>query len=462
MEGQQVSGGNAGRRVEGPTGEDIADALQFRPTSTGRDPVHAVTDPGRTRVVVTGMGAITPVGLDVASSWSALRAGASGIGPITLFDASELPVRIAGEVRGFDPVATLGHKLARRSSRNIQFAIAAAREAVADSGLDVASISCEVGVCIGSGVGGMEVVEQATRTLDADGVRRVSPFAAAISLIDMAAAAVAMDVGARGPNQAVVTACATGAGAVGEAGEWIRRGDAVAVLAGGTEAAITATGIAMFSAARALSTRNDAPQRASRPFDRDRDGFVSSEGCAVLVLEEREHALARGATIHGELSGYAATADAYHITAPDPTGDGAIRCIQLALKRAGLTPADIQYVNAHGTGTALNDAAETRAIKAVFEDAAYTIPISSTKSMTGHMLGAAGAIEAIVCLLAMRDGFMPPTINLDNPDPECDLDYLPHTGRAASITTAISTSFGFGGHNACLVLTRRETPERQL
>jgi 3-oxoacyl-[acyl-carrier-protein] synthase II len=400
------------------------------------------------------MGAITPLGLDVATTWSGLREGVSGIGPITLFDATAFSTRIAAEVRGFDPVAIVGSKQARRSSRHMQFAVAAAREAVADSRLDVASISTEVGVCIGSGVGGIDVIEHATRTLDAEGPRRVSPFAAATALADMAPAAVAMDLGARGPNQAVVTACATGADAVGEGGEWIRRGDAVAVLAGGTEAGITATGIAMFCAARALSTRNDAPKLASRPFDRDRDGFVSAEGCAVLVLEDRDHALARGATIHGELTGYAATADAYHITAPEPSGDGAIRCIRRALQRAGVEPADIDYINAHGTGTELNDIAETRAIKAVFGDVAHSVPISSTKSMTGHMLGAAGALEAIVSLLAMRDGFIPPTINLDNPAPECDLDFVPLTGRAASISTAMSTSFGFGGHNACLVFTR--------
>jgi 3-oxoacyl-[acyl-carrier-protein] synthase II len=408
------------------------------------------------RVVITGMGAVTPLGLDVPSTWRALRDGVSGIGPITLFDTSLHATRIAGEVRGFDPVARFGVKQSRRSSRNIQFALAAAREALADSRLDLGPISTEVGVCIGSGVGGLEVIEQATRTLDREGPRRVSPFAAATALIDMAPGMVAIDIGARGPNRAVVTACATGADAIGDAADWIRRGDVVAALAGGTEAAITATGMAMFGAARALSTRNDEPQKASRPFDRDRDGFVSSEGAAVLVLEDRDHALSRGATIHGELVGYAATEDAYHITAPEPTADGATRCIRLALQRARLAPADIGYVNAHGTGTELNDVAETRAIKAAFGEAAYTVPISSTKSMTGHMLGAAGAVEAIVCLLAMRDGFVPPTINLDNAAPECDLDYVPRTGRTVSVPFALSTSFGFGGHNACLVFARGE------
>ena len=413
-----------------------------------------MSDPRGPRVVVTGLGAVTPVGPDVPSTWGALREGVSGIASITLFDPSLLPTRIAGEVKGFDAAALLGAKEARRSSRHIQFAVAAAREAVVDSGLDVGSISTDVGVCIGSGIGGIEVIEQATRTLDASGPRRVSAFAAATALVDMAAGSVAMDQGARGPNLAVVSACATGADAVGEGAEWIRRGDATAVIAGGTEAGITATGMAMFAAARALSTRNDDPERASRPFDRDRDGFVAAEGCALMVLEEREHALARGATVYGELVGYAATSDAYHITAPDPSGDGAIRCITRALQRARLAPENVGYINAHGTGTSLNDVAETRAVKAVFGDAAARVPISSTKSMTGHMLGAAGAVEAMVCLLAMRDSFIPPTINLDNADPECDLDYVPNVGRPQPVRTAISTSFGFGGHNACLVLSR--------
>jgi 3-oxoacyl-[acyl-carrier-protein] synthase II len=408
---------------------------------------------GRTRVVVTGLGVVSPLGLDVTSTWSALREGVSGIGPITLFDASALPTRIGGEVRGFDPVTLFGSKETRRSSRHIQFAMAASRQAVADSGLDIQSMATEVGVCIGSGIGGLAVIENATRTLDSEGPRRVSPFAAAAALIDSAPGAVAMDLGARGPNRAVVTACATGADSIGDAASWIREGDAVAVLAGGVEAGITATGVAMFGAARALSTRNDDPEHASRPFDRDRDGFVTAEGCAVLVLEEREHAVARGATIHAELTGYAATNDAYHITAPEPSGDGAIRCIRGALARAGMAAGDVGYINAHGTGTALNDVAETRAIKAVFGEAT-TVPVSSTKSMTGHMLGAAGAFEAMVCILAMRHGFIPPTVNLDNPDEQCDLDYVPLRGREVSISTAMSTSFGFGGHNACLVFTR--------
>jgi 3-oxoacyl-[acyl-carrier-protein] synthase II len=406
------------------------------------------------RVVVTGMGAVSPVGNSAPESWDAIRSGRGGITQITHFDSSILPVHIAGEVKGFDAAAVFGAKEARRGTPHVQFAMAAAREAVADARLDIAADSPDIGVMIASGIGGIEVIERATRTLDAEGVRRVSPFAAAMALVDMAPGMVAIDLGARGPNMAVVSACASGADAIGQAGNWIRQGDAVAVLAGGTEAGITATGIAMFAAARALSTRNADPEHASRPFDRDRDGFVAAEGSAVLVLEERDHALARGATIYGELVGYASSADAYHITAPDPSGAGAVRCVRRALEHAGARPEDIQYINAHGTGTPLNDLAETRAIKEVFGAAAYQVAISSSKSMTGHMLGAAGAFESMVTLLAMRDGFIPPTINLDNPDPECDLDYVPHIGRAADVRLAMSTSFGFGGHNACVVFAR--------
>jgi 3-oxoacyl-[acyl-carrier-protein] synthase II len=417
-----------------------------------------VADSGPRRVVVTGMGTVSPVGNSVAQSWESLRAGRGGIAAITHFDASRLPVRIAGEVKGFDAAAIFGTKEARRGTPHVHFAMAAAREAVLDSGLDIGAVSSDVGVLIASGIGGLEVIENTTRILDAEGPRRVSPFAAAMALVDMAPGMVAIDLGARGPNMAVVSACASGADAIGQASNWIRQGDAVAVLAGGTEAGITSTGIAMFAAARALSTRNDDPDHASRPFDGERDGFVAAEGSAVLVLEEREHALARGATILAELLGYAASADAYHITAPEPSGDGAIRCVRRALERAGLRPEDIQYINAHGTGTPLNDLSETRAIKRLFGESAYSVPISSTKSMTGHMLGAAGAFEAMVTILAMRDGFLPPTVNLDNADPECDLDYVPKVGRAANARLAMTTSFGFGGHNACLVFAGGANP----
>jgi 3-oxoacyl-[acyl-carrier-protein] synthase II len=413
---------------------------------------------GQRRVVVTGMGAVSPVGNSAAESWESLKAGRSGTALITHFDASRLPVRIAGEVKGFDAAAIFGTKEARRGTPHVHFAMAAAREAAADAGLDIAAESTDVGVLIASGIGGLEVIEKTTRILDTEGARRVSPFAAAMALVDMAPGVVSIDLGARGPNMAVVSACASGADAIGQAANWIRNGDALAVLAGGTEAGITSTGIAMFAAARALSARNDDPEHASRPFDRDRDGFVAAEGSAVLVLEEREHALARGATIHAELLGYAASADAYHITAPEPSGDGAIRCVRRALERAGVRPENIDYINAHGTGTPLNDLAETRAIKAVFGDAAYKVPISSTKSMTGHMLGAAGAFEAMVTILALRDGFVPPTVNLEHPDPECDLDYVPNIGRAVNARLVMTTSFGFGGHNACLVFAGGADP----
>jgi 3-oxoacyl-[acyl-carrier-protein] synthase II len=417
-----------------------------------------MAESGQRRVVVTGMGAVSPVGNSAAESWESLKAGRSGTAAITHFDASRLPVRIAGEVKGFDAAAIFGTKEARRGTPHVHFAMAAAREATRDSGLDIAAESTEVGVLIASGIGGLEVIEKTTRILDTEGARRVSPFAAAMALVDMAPGMVSIDLGARGPNMAVVSACASGADAIGQAANWIRNGDAVAVFAGGTEAGITSTGIAMFAAARALSARNDDPEHASRPFDRDRDGFVAAEGSAVLVLEEREHALARGATIRAELLGYAASADAYHITAPEPSGEGAIRCVRRALDRAGVRPEDIEYINAHGTGTPLNDLAETRAIKAVFGDAAYKVPISSTKSMTGHMLGAAGAFEAMVTILAMRDGFVPPTVNLEHPDPECDLDYVPNVGRAVNARLVMTTSFGFGGHNACLVFTGGAEP----
>ncbi len=409
------------------------------------------------RVVITGMGAISPLGHDVASSWAACREGVSGIGPITQFDSSALTVHIAGEVRGFDAAEVIGRKQARRSSRCSQFALVAAREALAQSHLPVTEFGDDVGVLIASGVGGFEIQEAATRTLDREGPRRVSPFAAAAMLADMPAGMVAMDVGARGPNLAVVSACASGAHAIGEAAEWIRRGDARAVLAGGTEAAITSTGMAIFAAARAVSTRNDDPEHASRPFDVNRDGFVAAEGACVLVLEDRALAIDRGATILAEVSGYGATADAHHITEPDPNGAGAQRAMRRALRRAGLPPAGVGYINAHGTGTELNDSTEATAIHAVFGAAASGPPVSSTKSMTGHMLGAAGAFEAMVCVLAIRDQFLPPTATLEEPDSRCDLDHVAPHGRAVTgLRHALTASYGFGGHNACLVISAAE------
>ncbi len=409
---------------------------------------------GRARIVITGMGAISPLGNDVTSTWAACRSGTSGVGPITQFDASQLPTRIAAEVKGFDPVAILGVKETRRTSRCIQLALVAAREAVTDSGLDIAAIGDDVGVLVASGVGGLEVLERSTLNLHQQGVRRVSPFTVPSMIADMPAGMIAIEHGAKGPNFAVVSACASAAHAIGEAAEWIRRGDATAVIAGGTEASVCALAVGSFNAMQALSTRNDEPARASRPFDRDRDGFVMGEGAAIVVLEEYEAARRRGAHIYAELSGYGATADASHITAPEPSGDGARRSVVRALERAHAHPADVGYINAHGTSTQLNDAAETRAIKAALGAVAATIPMSSTKSMHGHLLGAAGALEAVISIKAIGDQYVPPTINLDEPDPECDLDYVPNVGREQRIDLAISTSFGFGGHNACLAFSR--------
>jgi 3-oxoacyl-[acyl-carrier-protein] synthase II len=406
------------------------------------------------RVVVTGMGCLSPVGNDVATSWAALKAGRSGIAPITLFDASELPSRIAGEVKGFDASAALGHKDARRTSRCIQLAMVAARQAVDDSGLDIEPIAEDVGVVVASGVGGLDLIERAVQANDRGGFKRVSAFTATAMLVDMPAGMIATDTGARGPNFAIVSACASGAHAIGEAAEQIRRGDAVAAIAGGTEAALTSMGVASFCIIGALSRRNDDPEGASRPFDRDRDGFVPAEGAAVMVLEDLDHAVARGAHIYAELVGYGATADAGHVTQPEATGTGARRCIERALAKAGSHAGDVGYVNAHGTGTPLNDVAETRAWHAALGEHAGTIPVSSTKSMTGHLMGASGALEAVVAVMAIHDGFAPPTVNLENPDPACDLDYVPNVGRPIDAGMALTTSFGFGGHNACLAFAR--------
>ncbi len=407
----------------------------------------------RVRVVVTGVGAVCPLGNDRDAAWHAARRGCSGIGPITLFDSSRLPVHIAGEVKGFDAAALLGAKEARRTSRAIQLALVAAREAVADSGLDVAVEAEDVGVLIASGVGGLEWLERCAITLAGDDVRRVSPFAVPAMTVDMPAGMVAIDHGARGPNLAVSSACASGTHAVGEAAEWIRRGDAVAVIAGGTEAAVTLVGVGTFAAMQALSTRNQDPQRASRPFDRGRDGFVMGEGSAVLVLEELEHARARGARIYAEIAGYGASADAGHITQPDADGRGALRCMSRALERAGARPEDVGYLNAHGTSTPLNDSAEIRVIRRLFGEHAARLPVSSTKSMTGHLLGAAGALEAFFAVMAIHHRYLPPTVNLDDLDPECEgVDHVATTGRAAEPRLVMSNSFGFGGHNASLAI----------
>jgi 3-oxoacyl-[acyl-carrier-protein] synthase II len=408
----------------------------------------------RGRVAVTGMGAVTPLGLDVRETWEACRSGKSGIATITLFDASGLPTRIAGEVKGFDPAAAVGHKESRRTSRCIQLSLVAAREAISDSGIDIGSMQEDVGVLVASGIGGLEFLDRAAIALHEHGFRRVSPFTIPGMIPDMPAGMIAIEHGAKGPNYAIVSACASGGHAIGEAAEWIRRGDAIAVIAGGTEASVTGLGIGSFNAMQALSVRNAEPERASRPFDRERDGFVMGEGAGMLVLEDYEHARDRGAHIYAEVSGYGATADAGHITQPNDDGDGARRSIVRALQRAGREPDDVGYINAHGTSTQLNDAAETKAVKAALGEVSSTVPMSSTKSMHGHLLGAAGAVEAVITICAINDQFVPPTINLDEPDPECDLDYVPHRGRGARIDFALSTSFGFGGHNVCLGFSR--------
>jgi 3-oxoacyl-[acyl-carrier-protein] synthase II len=404
--------------------------------------------------VVTGLGALTPVGLDAPSTWRALVAGQSGIGPITHFDASGLATRIAGEVTGFDPVETLGAKRAHRSARFSQLAIAASREAVADAGLDIEAESDRVGVAIGSAVAGTPETERNVRALIDEGPRAVSPFYVASTILNMASCEVAIDLGAHGPVTASALACATGTYSVLEARRLILAGEADVVIAGGADAGINEAVIAGLSNMGPLSENNDDPTGASRPFDSNRDGFVFGEGAVVLVIESAEHAGARGATPYGSIAGGALTSDAFHMSAPEPSGDYASGAIRLALDRAGITPEELGYICAHGTATRANDASETRAIRAVLGDATDTTPVSSPKSMVGHLIAAAGALAAMVCLLAMRDGVLPPTINLTNPDPDCDLDHVALTSRDAEPTTAIANAFGFGGQN-CVAAFRR-------
>ncbi|MER3474164.1 MAG: beta-ketoacyl-[acyl-carrier-protein] synthase II [Armatimonadota bacterium] len=409
------------------------------------------------RVVVTGMGAITPLGLDVASFWEGLKSGQNGVALITSFDPTGQPVRFAAEVKGFSPENYLERKEARRMDRFTQFAIAATKEALAHSGLQITDENrTRIGTLIASGIGGLQTLEEQHRVFLERGPDRVSPFLIPMMIANMASGQVAIQFGLQGPCTAVVTACAAGTNAIGDAWEIIRRGDADVMIAGGTEAAITPLALASFANARALSIRNDDPEHASRPFDAERDGFVMGEGAGVLVLEELEHALQRGAPILAEITGYAMTADAYHITAPDPEGDGARRVMELAMRKAGVAPDEVDYINAHGTSTPANDRLETLAIKRAFGKHAYRLAISSTKSMTGHLLGAAGAVEAIATVLAIQHQTAPPTINYQVPDPECDLDYVPNTARPMKIDIALSNSFGFGGHNATLVFKRWE------
>jgi beta-ketoacyl-acyl-carrier-protein synthase II len=409
------------------------------------------------RVVITGIGAMTPLGLTMKETWEGLLAGRSGIAEITQFDASDLPVRIAGELKGFKAREYINFKEARRMSRCSQVAVATAQEAMADAGLELPLADEErVGVLVGSGVGGLRRALDGVDAYRAKGIERVNPFVLTSTLVNMPSHHVSLWAGAKGPISTVVAACATGTQAVGEASEFVRRGAADVMICGGVEAMIHFTAIVGFCAMRALSARNDEPERASRPFDADRDGFVFSEGCAIFVLEALEHAQARGAHIRAEVLGHASSSDAFHVAQPDPEGMGASRAMQWALDDADLPPSAIGYINAHGSSTPISDPIETKAIKRTFGDYAYEIPISSTKSMIGHPMGGAGAIEAAACALTVEQGIIHPTINLETPDPECDLDYVPKGARKADVRIALSNSFGLGGQNACLVLGRFE------
>jgi 3-oxoacyl-[acyl-carrier-protein] synthase II len=413
-----------------------------------------MTEQGGRRVVVTGVGLITPLGIGVDSTWKALCAGQSGIGRITRFDPTGYAAQIAGEVKGFDPAAFIEKKEIKKMDTFIHYAVGASQMAVDDAGLKVVPEEADrVGVYIGAGIGGLPAIEHYHKVLLEKGPDRVTPFFIPMVIINLASGQVAIRLGARGPNSCAVTACATGNHCIGDALRIIQRGEADVMLAGGTESCIVPLAVAGFSAAKALSTRNDEPAKASRPFDKDRDGFVLGEGAGVLVLEELERARRRGARIYAELIGYGMNSDAYHITAPSENGEGAVRCMELAIKDAKISKDEVGYINAHGTST-MADAIETRAIKQVFGEGARRIPVSSTKSMTGHLLGAAGGIEAVFSVLAIHRNLLPPTINLDHPDPECDLDYVPWKARPASVSVALSNSFGFGGVNACLLFKR--------
>ena len=407
------------------------------------------------RVVVTGLGAVTPVGNDVPTMWKSLLAGVSGIGRITAFDASAFASQIAGEVKGFDPAQYLAPKEIRRAESFVQFAVAAAKQAVADAGLDVSKEDpFRVGVLIGSGMGSLRLIEEQHNLFLSKGPQKISPFLIPMIIVNMAPGQVAISLGAKGPNSCTATACASGAHGIGEAFRIVQRGDAEVMVAGGTESCITPMAVGGFCALMALSRRNDAPTKASRPFDQMRDGFVIAEGAGIMILEELRHAKARGARVYAEMVGYGRTADAFHMTAPDPEGRGAAEAMALALKDASLAPEQVSYINAHGTSTELNDKIETLAIKRVFKNAAKRVAISSTKSMTGHMIGAAGGVEAVVSCLSIVHGQIPPTINYDTPDPACDLDYVPNHARTMPVEVALSNSLGFGGHNATVVFRK--------
>jgi 3-oxoacyl-[acyl-carrier-protein] synthase II len=406
---------------------------------------------------VTGVGLVTPLGIGTEVSWEAIRSGKCGIGPITQFDATAFSCRIAGEVKGFDPAVYIEKKEIKKMGRFIQFAIAAAECALQHSGLKVLPEDAEeIGVYIGSGIGGFEVIEREHQTLLEFGPRRISPFFIPATIINLASGYVSIRSGAKGPNSATATACTTSAHSIGDSFRLIQHGDAKAMICGGTEACITPMGIGGFAAMRALSTRNDDPAHASRPWDRDRDGFVVGEGAGILVLEELEFARRRGAHILAEVVGYGMSADAFHVTAPPADGDGAYRVMRNGMRDAGIQPEQVDYINAHGTSTEVGDRAETQAVKRAFGEHAYKVAVSSTKSMTGHLLGGAGGLEAGITVLAIRDQIAPPTINLDNPDEGCDLDYIPHQARPMKIEYALSNSFGFGGTNGCLIFKRFE------
>ena len=407
------------------------------------------------RVVITGIGIICPIGIGISESWQAAVEGRSGVCPITQFDASLLPTRIAGEVKGFEPLNYIEYKEIKKMDRFIQFAIAASDMAMKDSGLVVTDENAErVGVVIGSGMGGLPAIEHYHRIYLEKGHKRISPFFIPMLIINLASGNVSIRIGAKGPNSSVVTACATGNHAIGDAYEIIKRGDADAMLAGGSESCITHLGIAGFCAMKALSVRNNEPEKASKPFDIDRDGFVMGEGAGVLMLESLENALSRNARIYAEIIGYGMSSDAYHITSPAPKGDGAARCMKTALTKAGIEPEMIDYINAHGTSTKYGDELETDAIKTVFKEHAYKLCVSSTKSMIGHLLGAAGGVEAVFTILSMHNNIALPTINLENPDPECDLDYVANKSRPLNMEYTMSNSFGFGGTNACLIFKK--------
>ena len=406
------------------------------------------------RVVVTGIGIISPLGIGIEENWSAIINGRSGIGPITRFDVESFPVKFAGEVKGFDAEQYIAHKEVKKMDRFIHFAVAASEQALKDSGYKITEKNADrIGVQVGVGLGGLPAIEKYHNIYKEKGVRKITPFFIPMVIANLASGQVSIHAGAKGPNTCVVTACATGTHSIGDAARLIKYGDADAMIAGGTESVITPLCVGGFHAAKALSTRNDDPTGASRPFEKDRDGFVIGEGCGVVILEEYEAAKRRGARIYGEIAGYALNGDAYHITSTSPNGEGAARCMNLALKNARINYDAVQYINAHGTSTGA-DFTETQSIKSTFAEHAYKLAVSSTKSMTGHLLGAAGGIEAIYTLLAINRGTLPPTINYNNPDPGCDLDYIPNEARELNITTAISNSFGFGGTNAVLVLKK--------